>query len=278
MYTDGMRKRTRRILFWFAAVVFIGATWVAIRYAQGYAYDFRTNTFRRTGAVAVTVNVGATLTIDDRVIGDTSFLGNRAGSDGLVPGTYDVRLTRDGYSSWRKSVLVEEGKLTDFPFVLLLATDDESVLALKAEASQSLGESLTLKDATPTPTPSVRPTKPAPKRVEDDRFALEGTTLLDISTASPSVIAEQVLGFSRADNGSRILWWTRNEIWVLWLRNTDTQPYRKEGERQAVTRFSVPIARAGWFRDEEHVVADLGNQSYRVIETDPRGGTNIIKL
>lgn len=274
-----MRKRNRRILFWLAAIVFIGATWVAIRYAQGYAYDFETNTFRRTGAVAVTVNVGATLSVNDRVIGGTSFIGNRTGSDGLVPGTYDVRLTRDGYSSWRKSVLIEEGKLTDFPFVMLLPTDDESVLALKDEASRSLGTSLTLKDATPTPTPTGRPTTPAtPKRVTDEQFALEGSTLLDISAASPSVIAEQVLGFSRAENGSRVLWWTRNELWVLWLRNTDSQPYRTEGERQAITRFSVPIARAGWFRDVDHVVADLGNQSYRVIETDARGGTNIIKL
>jgi len=164
--------------------------------------------------------------------------------------------------------------------VLLLPTDDESLLSLKQEASDSLAAALTLKNAlpTPTPTPSPKPAKPLPARVTDADFTLQGTTLLDERAASPSVVAESVLGFMVAGNESRILWWTRNEIWVLWLRNTDSQPYRSEGERQAITRFSVPILRAAWFRDIEHIVADLGNQSYRIIETDARGGTNIIKL
>jgi hypothetical protein len=273
-----MKKRTRRILFWVAAVVFIFVTWVALKYAQGYAYDFEAGAFVRTGALAATVNTGAQLVVDDRAVGETSFIGNRVGEDGLLPGTYDVRLVREGYSAWRKSILVEEGKLADFPNVLLLPTDDESLLALKEEASSSLGDALTLKSASPTPTPSPKPAKPAPVRVTRGPLALEGTTLLDIRSASPSVVAEQVLGFAVADNESRVLWWTRNELWVLWLRNTGEQPYRAEGERQAITRFAVPIARAAWFRDLEHIVADLGNQSYRVIETDARGGTNIIKL
>jgi hypothetical protein len=276
-----MKKRTRRILFWLAAMVFVVASWVAIRYAQGYAYDFASGSFVRTGAIAATVNTDAIFSIDDKNIGKTSFLGNRVGKEGLVPGTYDIRLTRDGYSAWRKSVQVEQGKLTDFPNVVLLPTDDESLLQLKIEASESLHEARTLRDATPTPMPSPKPLKtpkPAPIRVQMGDFALEGTTLLDARTASSSVIAEQVLGFALADNQNRLLWWTRNELWVLWLQNTDTQPYRAEGERQAITRFSVPIVRAAWFRDLEHIVADLGNQSYRVIETDARGGTNIIKL
>lgn len=273
-----MKKRTRRILFWCAAVLFAVASWVAIRYAQGYAYDFSTNTFVRTGAIAVTVNTGASLSVDDRKVGDTSFIGNRAGTDGLLPGVYDVRLSRDGFSSWRKSVTVEEGKLTDFPHVILLPTDDESILALKAEASRSLGESLTLRDATPTPSPRPAGASVSVKAVSDREFRLEGTTFLDVRTASPSVIAERVLGFHRASDGGSVLWWSRNEIWVLWLRNTGDQPYRTEGDRQAVTRFSVPILGAAWFRDGYHVVADLGNASYRIIETDARGGTNIIKL
>jgi len=273
-----MKKRTRRMLFWLAAVIFAIATFIAIRYAQGYAYDFSTRSFVRTGAIAVSANTGATLYIDERPVGGTSFIANRVGSDGLLPGTYDIRLARDGFSTWRKTVAVEEGKLTDFPSVLLLPTDDESILSLKEEASRSLADALTLKDAVATPSPSPKPVKPLPVRVTDNDFTLQGTVLLDERAASSSVVAENVLGFMISDNESRMLWWTRNEIWVLWLRNTDSQPYRSEGERQAVTRFSVPIFGAAWFRDIEHIVADLGNQSYRIIETDARGGTNIIKL
>jgi hypothetical protein len=273
-----MKKRTRRILFWLAVVMFASASWVAIRYAQGYAYDFSAGQFVRTGAVAVTVSTDATLTVDGRVVGGTSFLSKRVSKDRLLPGTYELGITRDGYSSWRKSALVEEGKLTDFPDVLLLQTDDASLLSLKAEASASLKASVTLAAATPVPSPVPKASpKPTPS-VRSGDIVLAGSTLSDLRAASPSVIAEHVLGFSVSDDGGHLLWWTRNEAWVLWMRNTDRQPYRAEGERQLITRFSVPIARAAWFRSPAHVLVDLGNQSYRVVETDARGGTNIIKL
>ncbi len=264
-----MKKRTRRILFWLAICAFAFASWIVIKYAQGYVFDWRTNAFVRTGAIAVTVNTGASLFVDDVKTGDTSYLGNRAGRDRLAPGSYEIKLVRDGYASWRKTVEVREGMLTDFPTVLLLPSDEASQPELKNEASSSLSESRTLKNAPPK---MVHP------EVSVGDFALSGTQLWDMRTASGSVIAENVLGFSVAENTSRLLWWTRNELWVLWVRNTDYQPFRSEGERQAITRFSVPIIRAAWFRDDDHIVVDLGRQDYRVIETDARGGLNIIKI
>ncbi len=267
-----MKKRTRRLLFWVAVILFGFFSWIAIRYAQGYVFDFKTNSFVRTGAIVITANTSATLIIDDREVGSTSFLSNRAGKDGLVPGTYAVRVERENYSLWRKTATVQVGALTDFPKVLLLPTDDAAQAELKREASQSLAESRTLRNA-------LKPVKrTALPEVRVGDIVLRGSQLLDMRTASASVIADQVLGFTPTDNGSRVLWWTRNELWVLWLRNTDYQPYRTENERAAITRFSVPIVRAAWFRDDDHIVVDLGNQTYRILETDTRGGTNIIKL
>lgn len=264
-----MKKRTRRILFWFSVVAFAMVSWVVIKYAQGYVFDWRSNTFVRTGAVAVTVNTGASLFIDDTKVADTSFLGNRAGKDRLAPGTYEIKLVRDGYSAWRKTVEVRAGMLTDFPTVLLLPTDEASDADLKQEASDSLQAALTLRNAPP---------KMSPPEVRAGDFVLRKTQLWDMRTASGSLVADNVLGMTLADNGSRILWWTRNELWVLWIRNTDYQPFHTEGERQAITRFSVQIIRAGWFRDDDHVVVELGGANFRVIETDTRGGLNMIKL
>ena len=258
-----MRKNCR------AVAAFGLASWVVVKYAQGYVFDWSSNGFVRTGAIAVTVNTSASLFINDTKTGDTSFLGNRAGSDRLAPGIYAVRLVRNGYSVWRKTVEVREGMLTDFPTVLLLPTDEQLLGTLKSEASVSLAQARTLKNAPP---------KILPQEVRVDDFVLRGTQLLDMRTASGSLVAEGVLGMTVAKNTSRILWWTRNELWVLWLRNTDYQPFRVEDERQAITRFSVPILRAAWFRDNDHIVVDLGNSGYRVIETDARGGTNIIKI
>lgn len=251
-------------MFWVAVIVFGLASWVVIKYAQGYVYDWSTHAFVRTGAIAATVNTSATMLLNGREVSTTSFIGNRAGADGLAPGAYTVKVTRDGYSTWQKTATVQEGVLTDFPSVMILPTDDASQIDLKAEASRSLAEAHTL-----------------PRRALQltvNGFTLKGTQLLDSRTASASFVAENVLGLTPTGDGSRILWWTHNELWVLWLNNTNSQPYRTEDERMAITRFSVPIVRAAWFRDDDHIVVDLGNRTYRIIETDTRGGTNIIKM
>ena len=268
-----MKKRTRRILFWIAVALFASISWIALKYAQGYAYNWSTGVFVRTGAIAVTTNTAATFFVDGHEL-KTSFIGNRAGRDGLIPDVYDIRVIREGYSGWRKDAEVQEGMLTDFPNVLLLPTDDESILALKQEASSSLRESATLQRVVSI----VSRTGMKTTETTDGTFLLRGDMLYDTRTASTSLIAERVLGFTVSDESDGLLWWTRNEVWILWLKNTNQQPYRNEGEHQMLTRFSVSIQRASWFRGFTHVVVDVGNQSYRIVETDTRGGANIIKL
>jgi hypothetical protein len=272
-----MQKRTRRVLFWFAVVVFGAASVIAVVYAQGYRFDFSSGQFVRTGAVAVTVNTDATLYVNDEPVGDTtSFLSHRVGDDKLLPGTYALRVEHQGWSSWHKSVQVQEGILADFPAVMLLPADEASQPALRDEIVKALTDARTLADATPTPLP--KPKKSTPPTVVLDGFTLRGSTLLRMDTASGSLVAEQVLGFEPADGGNRVMWFTRNEVWVQWFSDTNYQPFRTTGDKQLITRFSVPISRAAWFRDNDHIVVDLGAGSYRVLETDTRGGVNIIRI
>jgi hypothetical protein len=271
-----MKQRTRRVLFWLAVLLFGVATAVAIVYAQGYKYDWSRNSFVRTGAVAVSLNTDATFFVDDIEVGTTSFLSHRVGKDALLPGPHTIRLLKEDWSAWRKTAEIHEGQLVDFPSVLLLPLSAESKPALTAEVHEALLFARTMADATPTPSP--RPKKATPPVVTLDEFELRGEELWFMDTASGSLIADRVLGFSPTENGDRVLWFTRNEVWVRWLRNTDYQPFRAEGETQLITRFSVPITRAAWFRDFDHIVVDLGSGGYRVLETDTRGGINIIKI
>jgi hypothetical protein len=267
-----MKRRTRRILFWCAVIVFGLASYGAIRYAQGYKYDTATHLFVRTGAIAVTANTDAQLYIGDQLVGPLSFLGRRAGRDRLLPGSYTVRLVRDGWSAWHKEAVVREGLLTDFPNVMLLPMNEEAEPILIAEFQEALEGGRTNADATPSPVPSATP------QVSLGDWLLVKGTLRFMDTASGSVIATGVLGFSPTDNNDRVLWWTRNELWVHWARGTNYQPYRQEGEIEMLARWTSPILKAAWFRDRDHIVVDLGPQGYRVIETDTRGGVNIIRF
>ncbi|HXK36928.1 MAG TPA: hypothetical protein VJ553_05085 [Candidatus Paceibacterota bacterium] len=275
-----MHIRIRRTLFWVAVVIFFAVAFITIRYAQGYVYDFDARRFVRTGAIAVSANTDAKLFVDDEFAGELSLVTHRAGKTRLEPGSHAVRLVRDGWSAWSKEVIVEEGFLTEFGHVLLLPTDDIGIAALRDEASRSLSESLTLADATPLPSPSPRPKGITPTplpRVDAGDFMLLGTGLfLRDGTASGSFIADGVLGF-QADN-DRVLWWTQNEVWVYFSRDTSDQPLHKAGDRELLGRWTSRVRGAAWFRDRYHLVIDLGTQGYRVLETDSRGGMNVVRF
>jgi hypothetical protein len=288
-----MSRTIRRLLFWLAVLIFAAASYISILYAQGYKYDFSQKVFVRTGAISVTVNTDAQLYINDRLAGDTSFLGNRVGQNKLLPGTYTIRLIRDGYSSWHKTAVVKEGLLTEFSHALLLPTDDAALPDLKQEIVKAMTATHTLADPTPTPSPTPtltpgatitpRPRKsptpvPAPIEVVADSFMLRGAALYRINRDPAEKIADGVIGFAVTSDGSRLMWFTRDELWVMWLSNTDEQPFHIAGEREQITRFTLPIVRAAWFRGGNHIVVDLDIGGYRVVEIDTRGGVNITKI
>jgi hypothetical protein len=259
-----MKKGTRRILFCLAVAVFGAASWVAVILAQGYTYDFSRYAFVRTGGIAVTANTDADLYVNDRQADAMSFLSHRAGMGRLAPGTYTIRVVRDGYSSWHKTVTVQEGLLTDFPSVLLLPIDPTASASVQEDIAGALKGSTTLPKKT--------------KEVTVDDITLRGTTLYRTVKDQQVLVAPNVLGFQLADNHSRIVWWTSNEVWVQWLTSTDYQPYRLADEKHLITRFSVPIARAAFLHDHDHIVVDMGSGAYRVLETDTRGGINIVSI
>jgi hypothetical protein len=256
-------KKSRWTLLIIAVIVFIPTTYVVVLYAQGFRYDFQERRFTFTGAITLDVNTEATVFLDGQEIGGTSFLGKEFGEDKLLPGTYTVRLEREGYSGWSKAVIVQEGLVTDFPNVLLLDLDEQAASRSRAEIDEVMKQ----REGEVTPTPTASP-GPAP----------QGYTLQNTVLAYDGVqIASGVLGYQESPDNEKLLWWTRNEAWALWLRDTDEQPFRKAEEQEAVIRLSTPINGATWWPDSEHV-AVISGADYRVVELDSRGGTNIIRL
>lgn len=267
-----MRKRARQALFLVAVLIFAIASYLAVRYAQGYVWDWDMGRFVRTGAISVSVNTDAKFFIDDELADGTSLIGHTAGKGHLAPGTYTLRLVKTGWSSWQKDAEVTDGLLTEFSKVMLLPTDDDSLLKLQEEAARALTMGHTLSEA---PTPLAG--EIAELRLGD--FSLRGAMLTDFGqVASGSILSTDVAGFAIADDNSRILWWTPHDLWVMWTRSTDYQPYRQDREQLIIAHWSAPILGAAWFRDRDHIIVDLGSAGYRVVETDTRGGLNVIRF
>ncbi len=291
-FTTSMTRNTRRVLFYLGVIIFVCTSYISFQYAQGYKYSFSQRRFIHTGAISLKVNDDAKVFVDDKLDGSTSFLGNTHTVDGLLPGNYVVRLDREGFTPWQKTVTVEEGFITDFPRIIILPISEEEAPRLLEEFEEILA-SPEIITPTPTPTPSTTP-KTTPRITRSpsispsgtasaslsptptERFILENKILYFNDGGTLKVYATNVTGYSLTDNGKKILWWYDRDLWVAWLDDTDYQPYKKEGDRELVTRFATPIKKAAWFRGQDHVLADTNG--FKVVEIDKRGGQNIIKI
>lgn len=81
----------------------VGGTVVAIRWAQGYRPSLKRDGPRITGTgllVAASTPKGAQVLLNGKLTSATDDTLN------LPPGSYDVELQKDGYSSWKKTLLV----------------------------------------------------------------------------------------------------------------------------------------------------------------------------
>ena len=289
-----MTKRSKRILFYSAVAVFLFLSYAVILYAQGYKYSFSNNRFVRTGAISLRVSTDASIYLDDKLKGETSFFGDSFSINRLLPGRYQLKVQKDGHSVWQKKVTVEEGFVTDFSKILILpqsGEDKDKILkdienlfiaqatpSPTAPASTVSGSSASSPSTTPKITPSPKTgKKPTPTpEVYTEPFVLKNKTLSRNNNQQLDKIADEVLGFSLSKYTNKILWWTSTELWVMWLNDTDYQPYRNNGDVDFVFRFSVTPKNVVWFPDEDHILVD--SNGYKVLEIDKRGGVNVVDL
>lgn len=270
-----MTKRTKRLLFYSALVVFVLLSYVVILYAQGYKYSFSEAKFFRTGSIFVKVNEDAKVYMNDKFLNSTSFFGNSYTISGLLPGQYIVRLQKDNFSSWQKKVSVEEGLVNDYSRIILLPESGEAKKNLRIEIKDLLYPT---PKPTPTLSPSVKPTpKPSPIPVSKEPFYLKnGVLFKNMENGETERLAYLVTDFALSPDGRKIAWWNSNELWVMWLSDTDYQPYHKTDDKDLITTFSAKIKNAAWFRNSDHIVVD--SAGYKVVEIDKRGGLNIVEI
>ena len=90
-------------------------------------------------------------------------------------------------------------------------------------------------------------------------------------------IGDDVLGAQFSDDGKKLLYWSNNEIEVLYLRAWDVQPRRSESEIQQIIRFSTPIKNVFWYRDYEHIFFSTQNK-LKIAELDPRDHRSVFDI
>lgn len=276
-----MTKRTKRILFYIAVVVFALSSYVIVLYAQGYKYSFSEARFFRTGSIFVKINEDAEVYLNNKFLNSTSFFGSSYTISGLLPGQYTVRLDRKNFNSWQKKISVEEGLVSDYSRILLLPKSGDEAILLNQEITDLLYPT-----PKPTPSPSAKPTLkpspiktpiPSPKPASTEPFYIKlGVLFKTLDNGETERLAYLVNGFAISHDKKKLAWWNESELWVMWLSDADYQPYRKAGDKDLITKFSHKIKKADWFRNSDHIVVD--SNGYKVTEIDKRGGLNIVEI
>lgn len=117
----------RRVFFWCLVLIFCTATPLLIGYALGYRYNFDRGIFVFAGSITIKSNPeqvsidinGEPASAKQRM----SFFNNSYHIDGLRPGDYTVRVWKEGFYDWKKTIQVQSGVSTEFWNILLPRTD-----------------------------------------------------------------------------------------------------------------------------------------------------------
>lgn len=117
----------RKILFYILLIAYLIATPYAILYGLGYTMNAKEGEWVKTGLLSiVTEPRGATVFMENKRYSRKS----PATIGGLLPGEYNVRLSKKGFESWKKTVRIAAEKATRLdPVILLPKTPETEIIS-----------------------------------------------------------------------------------------------------------------------------------------------------
>lgn len=116
----------RRFYFWFLSLGFFILTPLIIIYSLGYRYSFDRGIFIFSGSITLKTNPEqVSIEINKEPVSSKkiNYFNKSYHIDGLNPGEYSIRVHRDGFQDWKKTITVQSGISTEFWNVLLPRSD-----------------------------------------------------------------------------------------------------------------------------------------------------------
>lgn len=111
-----MTHRTRRCIFYIFLFLFVVLASTIILYAQGYSFDWQKKSPIITGAFYFkSYPREADIYINNKYEGKTTKFIRR-----LPPGEYDIKISKQGYSDWQKTLAVKSKLVTEAQNIILV--------------------------------------------------------------------------------------------------------------------------------------------------------------
>lgn len=129
-----MTRQTRRLIFYFLVLIFLLATPPTIFYAMGYSFDWQTKTLAQSGGFYFkSLPDSADIFINNQIQKTTPRLISR-----LAPKTYEVTISKAGFSTWRKNLEIEPSLVTEARNIILFPQQIQPVKI--AEATSTIAD------------------------------------------------------------------------------------------------------------------------------------------
>jgi len=115
-----MTKKTRTILFFIFICLFLLIAPSVIFYSQGYRFDFENKKLTQTGGLFFKVEPKQVeVYIDNKLAKKTDFFFGSVLIENLLPRKYKIKLEKEGYSPWEKSLDIREREVVEAKNIVL---------------------------------------------------------------------------------------------------------------------------------------------------------------
>lgn len=276
----------RHILFFCFVAAFLVSAPVVVLYTAGYRYYFDSGKIVQTGVLNVnSLPKDAHIYIDDRLFDERT----PAVINNIVPGSHMLRVEKDGYSSWKKTLDVYS-KQSTFATDIVLFLDQPP-------------EKLTDAPEPPAINPSWQPVKPnfvvqntnersVLSRLDQNQVAsivayLPLSNYQFVAAPSPFVLLHDdvrgrivLVDIKPSEqpillNTDATKWdWSREGDALLFTDGFDIEVYIPSSHmRETITRFSQTIQALRWYPQRRMAVFAYGGDIFAQ-ELDRRGQTN----
>ena len=121
-----MNLKTRRIIYISFFIIFFLLSALIVLYTAGYYYHFKKDKFQKSGGILLEFRPKEIdVYIQGKKRSTTGFFENSFKAANLLPGEYDISLTKKGYHPWQKKLTVESEKINFIKNIVLFKANSK---------------------------------------------------------------------------------------------------------------------------------------------------------
>lgn len=271
------QRKKRAWIFWIFLITAIPTAVIIVSYAAGYRIIPTKSLIVQTSALSISsIPRKAYVFINDNLQKErTPFF-----QDTLAPGSATIRIVKEGYHPWQKTMMFTPGRSVIFSNVLLFR--QEAPVALDAARTEEVRTQLSAERHFEAPTDEMITswnaediTTTTPMTILQGPFTLVVSAANDSSILLPNPMSWShgihLSGAVRAaewHNDEQLVYITSSELWIFSKTTKNTL---------LLVRSAVPLRDVAWHPDGDYLYYST-EQALYARELDPRDGRQQWKL